>query len=185
MVWFDNRSSVSTNSNNRRAPRRTAGSVYSSNHSRHSAPSLYPGASSSKGYNYGYSTTNNKDVYGYTRSSTAGSHSGRRSKSPTMSVFSTSSSRRSVKPRSGFVHRVLRSIKKLLHNIHRYARRHPIKTFVVVIVPLVLSGVLQKLLGLVGLHLPRSTLGWFAGPKPGQGLVDHIVSVFRAAKMVV
>lgn len=85
----------------------------------------------------------------------------------------------------GFVQRVIRSIKKLLRNIHRFARRYPIKTFLVVIVPLVLSGVLQKLLALVGVHLPRSTLGWLAGPKPGEGLFDHIVSVFRAAKMVV
>lgn len=180
MVWFDNRSSVSSNSN-RRTPRRNTGSVYSSNHSRHSAPSLYP-AASSKAYNYGYKDSNkNNNSYYYGNSN---NNNGRRSKSPSMSLFSTSSSRRSVKPRMGFVQRVIRSIRKLLRNIHRYARRHPIKTFLVVIVPLVLSGVLQKLLALVGIHLPRSSLGWLAGPKPGEGLFDHIVSVFRAAKMV-
>lgn len=161
MVWFDNRSSVSSSSR-RRSPRRS-GSVYSTNYSRHSAPSLFPSAASANGY--------------------GGGSGSRRSKSP--SIFSTSSSSRRAKPRAGFVQRVVRYVKKLLHDIHRYARHHPIKTFLVVIVPLFVSGVLQKLLGMIGVPLPRRSLGKLAGPGPGESLTDHIWSLFKVVKMIV
>lgn len=159
MVWFDNRSSVSSNSR-RRSPRRS-NSIYSTNHSRPSAPSLFPGAAASNGYGYGG----------------GGSSNNRRSKSP--SIFSTSSSSsRRAKPRAGFVHRVVRYIRKLLRDIYRYMRHHPIKTFLVVVVPMVMSGVLQKLLAMIGVPLPKGA--W----TPGEGLLGQIGSLFKVVKMI-
>lgn len=158
MVWFDNRSSVSSNSR-RRSPRRS-NSIYSTNNSRHSAPSLFPGAAASNGYGYGGSSSAN-----------------RRSKSPSIFSMSSSSSRR-AKPRAGFVHRVVRYIRKLLHDIYRYMRHHPIKTFLVVVVPLVTSGVLQKLLTMIGVPLPKSAF------TPGEGLLGHIGSLFKVVKTI-
>lgn len=85
------------------------------------------------------------------------------------SVFSSfSGSSRRARPRDGFVQRMVRSIKKLLRDIYRWARKHPIKVFLLVIVPLLTSGVLPKLLAMVGLRLPHgvaSALG--GGPGPG------------------
>ena len=165
MVWFDNRSSVSSNSR-RRSPRRS-NSIYSNKHSRSSAPSLFPGAAASNGYGHGYG--------GGGSSST-----NRRSKSPSffsMSSSSSSSSRR-AKPRAGFVHRVVRYIRKLLRDIYRYMRHHPIKTFLVVVVPMVMSGVLQKLLAMIGVPLPKGA--W----TPGEGLLGQIGSLFKVVKMI-
>lgn len=157
MVWFDNRSSVSSNSR-RRSPRRS-NSIYSNNHSRSSAPSLFPGAAASNGYGGGSSTN-------------------RRSKSPSFFSMSSSSSSRRAKPRAGFVHRVVRYIRKLLRDIYRYMRHHPIKTFLVVVVPMVMSGVLQKLLAMIGVPLPKGA--W----KPGEGLLGQIGSLFKVVKMI-
>lgn len=53
-----------------------------------------------------------------------------------------------------------------------------------VIVPLIVSGVLQKLLAMIGVHLPRRVFGKLAGPAPGEGLRDHIWGLMRVAKMV-
>jgi hypothetical protein len=56
-------------------------------------------------------------------------------------------------------------IKQLLYKIYYYARHHPIKVFLLVIVPLITGGILQKLLAMVGLRLPRS----LRGDKGGSG----------------
>ncbi|EED20380.1 conserved hypothetical protein [Talaromyces stipitatus ATCC 10500] len=129
MGWFDGSSSVSGNGwVRKRSPHRSA-SIYSSRHSRHSAPSIF----------------------------SLGGGSRNRS---TSSFFSTSSSsRKGVRPRSGFIERMARRIKRLLRDIWSYARRHPIKVFFFVIVPLITGGVLQKLLAMVGLRLPAGLAG--------------------------
>ena len=59
-------------------------------------------------------------------------------------------------PRPGFISRMIYRIKQLLYEIYYYARHHPIKVFLLVIVPLIMGGILQKLLAMVGLRLPRS-----------------------------
>ena len=165
MGWFDTRSSVSSSSQGhvrRRSPSRR--SVYSSYHARSSAPSLLGGIGGGSG----------------------GSHRGGRS-SP--SVFSTSSSSRRARPRAGFVQRVIRYIKGLLRDIYDYARRHPVKVFMMVIVPLVTSGVLQKLLGMIGVQLPRKIFGGgghggHGHGGGGDGLKDQIMSFMNVAKML-
>lgn len=67
--------------------------------------------------------------------------------------------------------RMIHSIKRLLRDIYRYMRRHPIKVLLLVIVPLLTSGVLPKLLGMVGLRLPPGVMHAFGGSaaKTGHG----------------
>lgn len=97
---------------------------------------------------------------------------------------------------------MIRRIKRLLRDIWSYARRHPVKVFLFVIVPLITGGVLQKLLAMVGLRLPsglvgnrsefeqisrRSSslggLGGLAGGVGGAGLGDSINGLMTVAKM--
>ncbi|PKY04020.1 hypothetical protein P168DRAFT_150435 [Aspergillus campestris IBT 28561] len=92
------------------------------------------------------------------KSSSSGYYVRRRSPSR-RSTYSTHHARR---PRSGFVHRVVRYIKRLLRDIYDYARRHPFKVLIMVVIPLLTSGVLQKLLGMIGIRIPKS-LGGLAG----------------------
>lgn len=142
---------------------------YSTHHARHSAPSIF---------SLGRSTTG-------------------RSSSP--SVFSSfSSSSRRARPREGFVQRMIHSIKKLFRDIYRYARKHPVKVFLLVILPLLTSGVLPKLLAMVGLRLPHgvaSALGssgagasaarGFGGMEgaAGKGLSESVSGLVSLAKM--
>lgn len=58
---------------------------------------------------------------------------------------------------------MIRSIKRLFRDISRYARHHPMKVFLMVIVPLITSGVLVKLLAMVGLRLPQGVLSALGG----------------------
>jgi hypothetical protein len=67
---------------------------------------------------------------------------------------------------------MIHSIKKLFRDIVRYARKHPVKVFFLVILPLLTSGVLVKLLAMVGLRLPHgvaSALGGAGGGARGFG----------------
>ncbi|KAJ5894388.1 hypothetical protein N7495_006079 [Penicillium taxi] len=167
MGWFNGPSRSSsvrrrTSSPTRKSKYSTKSSVYSSNHYRNSAPSIF----------------------------NLGRGGGRAS--PTRSVFSSfSSSSRRARPREGFVQRLIHSIKKLFRQIWRYARQHPMKVFLLVIVPLLTSGVLPKLLAMVGLRLPHgvsSALGASAGARRmGEfehgGMSDNVNSLMSLAKM--
>lgn len=161
MGWFDTRSSVSSSSNGYvRRRSPSRRSVYSSYHARSSAPSLLGGGS--------------------------GSHRGRSSPS----IFSTSSSSRRARPRAGFVQRVIRYIRNLLRDLYDHVRRHPVKVFMMVIMPLLTSGVLQKLLRMIGVSLPRKIFGGGGsgghghGHGGGDGLKDQIMSFMNVAKML-
>lgn len=63
---------------------------------------------------------------------------------------SYSSSR--ARPRSGFVARV----RKFLRQVYEYMKKHPVKVFVLVIMPLITGGALTKLLSTVGVRMPAS-----------------------------
>ncbi|GAD96352.1 hypothetical protein PVAR5_5005 [Paecilomyces variotii No. 5] len=101
--------------------------------------------------------------------------------------FFSSSSRR-ARPRSGFIQRMIHSIKRLFRDIYHYARRNPIKVFLLVIVPLLTSGVLAKLLAVVGIRLPSNLAGpprgGYGGNSP-PGLGDSVNSLMNIAKMFV
>ncbi|KAJ5818324.1 hypothetical protein N7474_003915 [Penicillium riverlandense] len=150
MGWFDGRSTTRSNRSSspnlyyvrRKASPSRSKSGYSTHHSRHSAPSIF----------------------------SLGRSGGR--SSPATSMFSAfSSSSRRARPREGFVQRMIHSIKRLLRDIYRYMRRHPIKVLLLVIVPLLTSGVLPKLLGMVGLRLPPGVMHALGGSaaNPGHG----------------
>ncbi|KAJ9623718.1 uncharacterized protein PV06_06013 [Exophiala oligosperma] len=55
-----------------------------------------------------------------------------------------------ARPRSGFINR----IRRFLREIYSYMRRHPLKVFLLVIMPLITGGALAKLLAQVGIRLP-------------------------------
>jgi hypothetical protein len=72
---------------------------------------------------------------------------------------------------------MIRAIKKLFRDIYRYARKHPVKVFFLVILPLLTSGVLVKLLAMVGLRLPHgvaSALGGAGGAARGLGGMEGL-----------
>jgi hypothetical protein len=71
--------------------------------------------------------------------------------------YGSSSSR--ARPRSGLINRTRRFLRK----IYDYMRRHPLKVFMLVIMPLLTSGALVKLLSRFGVRLPRNIEGMFGG----------------------
>lgn len=129
MTWFPGRSSSSTHYH--RVPRRLSPSrrsVYSTRSSTH-APRSVTGSAVS-------------DIASLT---------GRGSKS-SASVLSSSSWSRRARPRDGFFKRTLHRIKRWFRRVFRYARHHPFKVLLLIIVPLLMAGVLQKLLSIVGVR---------------------------------
>lgn len=67
---------------------------------------------------------------------------------------STSSYRRS--PRPNFLTRAYKQLKRLLRDLVYYAKRHPVKVFTLVVLPLLTGGALTALLARFGLRLPPS-----------------------------
>ncbi|KXX74101.1 hypothetical protein MMYC01_208913 [Madurella mycetomatis] len=94
----------------------------------------------------------------------------------------TSHYRRS--PRPGFVARALRKLKRLLRDLVYYAKRHPFKVFMLVIMPLVTTGALTALLARLGLRLPPFVermlgLAARAGAGDSAGLVGEAVRLVK------
>lgn len=135
-------------------------SYHRSHHSRSSAPSFFNlGGGSSHGHGANRSTS---------------------------SIFSSSSSRR-ARPRSGFISRLVHKIRRLLRDIYHYAQRHPLKVFLLVIMPLITGGILQKLLSVIGVRLPKGLGGGSDGGHRGggesSGVEDGVKSLMTLAKM--
>lgn len=65
---------------------------------------------------------------------------------------STSHYRRS--PRPNFLSRSYKQLKRLLRDLADYAKRHPLKVFTLVVLPLLTGGFLTALLARFGLRLP-------------------------------
>ncbi|KAJ5083812.1 hypothetical protein N7456_013239 [Penicillium angulare] len=168
MGWFSGPSSSSVSSNANGYVRRRASSPhhkpsYSTYHRGHSAPSIF--------------------------SLGRGGGGGGRSSPSVFSSFSSSSRR--ARPRDGFVQRLIRSIKKLFRDIYRYAKNHPMKVFMLVILPLLTSGILPKLLAMIGVRLPGGVLSALGGSSHGargiggmenKGLSDSVNSLVSLAK---
>ncbi|ETN38789.1 uncharacterized protein HMPREF1541_06827 [Cyphellophora europaea CBS 101466] len=68
-----------------------------------------------------------------------------------------------ARPRHGFMNR----IKKFLRDIYSYMRRHPIKVFMLVVMPLLTSGALVKILAQFGVRLPRGLESMVGGAQRG------------------
>ncbi|CAI7673584.1 unnamed protein product [Penicillium viridicatum] len=169
MGWFDvssggyvRRRSSPTPSSHSTHSRRSKSGYSSTHHTRNSAPSFFGGL--------------------------GGGRTGGRSSPSVFSSFSSSSRR--ARPRQGFVQRMLRDIKRLFRDIYRWARRNPMKVFMMVIVPLLTSGVLPKLLAMIGIRLPHAVTSALGGAAKssgagggGRGMGENISSLMNIAKM--
>ena len=69
------------------------------------------------------------------------------SRSP-MSAYSRS-------PRRGFLARCYKKLRHLLKKLKKYMKTHPLKVFVLVIMPLITGGVLTSMLARFGIRLPH------------------------------
>lgn len=72
------------------------------------------------------------------------------------STFSSHSSYYKRRPRDGYINRLLYKLKQLLRELYVYARRHPMKLFMMVVMPLLSSGALHGILRQFGISLPRA-----------------------------
>ncbi|KAI1498739.1 hypothetical protein F5X99DRAFT_392521 [Biscogniauxia marginata] len=86
-------------------------------------------------------------------------------------------------PRSNFLQRTYKKLKRLLRDLIYYAKRHPVKVFMLVIMPLITGGALTALLARFGLRLPpgiEKMLGIAAKTASG----DSLGLVGEAMRMV-
>ncbi|KAJ5650064.1 uncharacterized protein N7484_003787 [Penicillium longicatenatum] len=174
MGWFDGPSSKVSASSNGFTRRHT--SSRASSRSRTGSPSRRSGYST---YHKGHSAPS---IFSLGRG-------GGRSSPSVFSTFSSSSRR--ARPREGFVQRMIRAIKKLFRDIYRYAREHPMKVLMLVVLPLLTSGVLPKLLAMIGIRLPHGVMGALGGSSgargmggmESKGLSESVNSLMSLAKM--
>ncbi|CAI7615111.1 unnamed protein product [Penicillium glandicola] len=181
MGWFDGKSSaVSSGGYVRRRSSPTPSSR--STHSTHSRRSK-------SGYSSTRQPRSSTPSFFGGLSGLGGGRSGGRSSPSVFSSFSSSSRR--ARPREGFVQRMIRDIKRLFRDIYRWARRNPMKVFMMVIVPLLTSGVLPKLLAMIGIRLPHAVTSALGGASKsrdgaaggGRGMSENISSLMNIAKM--
>ncbi|KAI1099145.1 hypothetical protein F4804DRAFT_93908 [Jackrogersella minutella] len=85
-------------------------------------------------------------------------------------------------PRSSFLQRTLKKLKRLLRDLVYYAKRHPLKVFMLVIMPLVTGGALTALLARFGLRLPPA-IERMLGVAARAGSGDSIGLVGEAVRM--
>ncbi|KAK4150274.1 hypothetical protein C8A00DRAFT_37143 [Chaetomidium leptoderma] len=91
--------------------------------------------------------------------------------------------RRSSRP--GFTSRLLKKLKRLLRDLVYYAKRHPAKVFMLVLMPLITGGALTALLARFGLRLPpflERMLGMAAKAGAGGSMAGGLVG--EAVRMV-
>ncbi len=89
-------------------------------------------------------------------------------------------------PRFHFVQKAYRKLKRLLRDLVYWAKRHPVKVFLLVIMPLVTGGALTALLARFGLRLPPAVermLGIAARTAGGDsiGLVGEAVRIVSSS----
>ncbi len=87
----------------------------------------------------------------------------------------TSSSYYRRRPRDGYIRRVVHQLKRILRDLYGYARRHPVKVFMLVVMPLVTGGALHNVLRQFGIRLPSAMFGGVAG---GKGRYDDVYSSY-------
>ncbi|TVY51563.1 hypothetical protein LSUE1_G010114, partial [Lachnellula suecica] len=66
-------------------------------------------------------------------------------------------------PRGGYVKRIYSQLRRLLRDLMYYMKRHPMKVFVLVIMPLITGGALSGLLSKFGIRLPGGMEKMFGG----------------------
>ncbi|KAH8602727.1 hypothetical protein B0O99DRAFT_604065 [Bisporella sp. PMI_857] len=168
MGWFDNSSVAdwapsSSKRHRSRSPKRynsSSGSIFGSGHAKHNASS--------------------HSIFG------AGDHRHNSSRSSFFGNFGkTSHYKRS--PRPGYLQSAYKKLRRLLRDLIHYAKKHPIKVFMLVIMPLITGGALTGLLARFGVRLPYSVekmlgiAGGAAGSFGGGGLGGNERSTFGQA----
>ncbi|KAI9885888.1 MAG: hypothetical protein M1823_002313 [Watsoniomyces obsoletus] len=66
------------------------------------------------------------------------------------------------RPRDGYVNRIIHQLRRFVRDLLAYARRHPVKVFMLVIMPLLTGGALSGVLRKFGIVLP---MGLSAGAR--------------------
>ncbi|KAL8366966.1 hypothetical protein RB595_009149 [Gaeumannomyces hyphopodioides] len=89
-------------------------------------------------------------------------------------------------PRQSFMQRSYRKLKRLLRDLVHYAKRHPLRVFMLVVMPLITGGALTALLARFGMRMPaalESLLGLGAKVMKGDsvGLVGDAVRMASGA----
>lgn len=79
------------------------------------------------------------------------------------------------RPRDGYIRRVVSQLKRILRDLYGYARRHPVKVFMLVIMPLITGGALHNVLRNFGIRLPSAMFG---GMGSGRGRYDDVYSSY-------
>ncbi|KAI9683844.1 MAG: hypothetical protein M1829_004178 [Trizodia sp. TS-e1964] len=109
-------------------------------------------------------------------------------RSGSYSTVSGHSSRR-ARPREGYIQRLLHKLRRLFRDLMYYARKHPMKVFMMVIMPLITGGALAGVLAKVGIRLPP---GLFGGHRSGgseygaqMGGAGGIGSLIKVAQMLI
>lgn len=73
---------------------------------------------------------------------------------------------------------MIHEAKKMLRKLYSYARRHPVKVFMLVIMPLITGGALHNILRQFGIRLPAGLSGLMRGYTGGQGGFGGPMSAF-------
>lgn len=92
---------------------------------------------------------------GLSTRSNLGGGSSKNSKSRTSFFGGRPSSYYRRSPRSNYLARTFKKLRRLLRDLVYYMKRHPYQVLMLVVVPLILSGTLAKLLAKFGLRLPK------------------------------
>jgi hypothetical protein len=116
----------------------------------------------------------------------------------------SSSSYYKRRPRHGYVQSLVVKLKRLIRDLWDYARRHPFKAFMAVVVPLISAGgALHSLLGQFGIRLPAAfdglvgssggyypssgygSYGGSSGYGRGGGAMDTMGSLMKLARVFI
>jgi len=85
------------------------------------------------------------------------------SRSSFFGANSRSSSHYKRSPRTGYLKRAYAQLRRLLRDLLYYLKRHPMKVFMLVIMPLITGGALTGLLARFGIRLPGGLEKMFGG----------------------
>ncbi|CAL8577059.1 hypothetical protein XPA_002908 [Xanthoria parietina] len=109
-------------------------------------------------------------------SPTPSRHSSSYRRSSSYSQHGGSSSYYKRRPRDGYIQRMIHEIKKMLRNLVSYARRHPVKVVMLVIMPLITGGALHNILRQFGIRLPAGWSSLVGGDGGGRAGYDSMSS---------
>ncbi|KAE8446912.1 hypothetical protein EG329_011543 [Mollisiaceae sp. DMI_Dod_QoI] len=82
-------------------------------------------------------------------------------------------------PRGGYLKRIYSQLRRLLRDLIYYMKRHPMKVFMLVIMPLITGGALTGLLARFGIRLPGGLEKMFGGRSGGGGIGGGMSGIGR------